>query len=401
MYKFSVINKIFYKRFSSLPFSVFCLITLVFFFTSCGSKKKPDQNVNQVKSYSVLTIYPQKTTLFVDYPANIEGQQNIEIRPKVDGFIQKIFIDEGAKVKKGQLLFTISAPQYEQGVRTAKANIQIALADVKSAQMNVEKVKPLVEKNIISKFELESAQYNLQAKEAALAQAKATLANAQINIGYTSITSPVNGVVGTIPFKIGSLVSSSTPQPLTTVSNIGNIYAYFSINEKDAFSFSKDFGSKEKSGLASLPPVSLILSDGTLFPEQGKIETVSGMINSETGSSTLRATFPNPGGIIRSGASGSVRIPLAMDSAFLVPQKSTYEIQGKTFVYLVSDSGTVNSVEIEVGKNSNGKSYVVKSGLKQGDKIVIDGIANLREGLMIKPQPINQDSLNQILAGTK
>ena len=396
-------NIVIYKRYS--PFSRFIILTflstLPFLISSCGNKKTPDQNNNQVKSFSVLTIVPQKTTLNVDYPATIEGQQNIEIRPKVDGFIQKIYIDEGATVKKGQLLFTISAPQYEQGVRTARANIQIAQADVKSAEMNVEKVKPLVEKNIISKYELESAQYILQAKQAALAQANATLANANINIGYTSITSPVNGIVGTIPFKIGSLVSSTTAQPLTTVSNVGNIYAYFSINEKDAFSFEKDYGSGGKSGLESLPQVSLILSDGNIFPEKGRIETTSGMINSETGSSTLRATFPNPGSIVRSGSSGSVRIPLSLDSAILVPQKATYEIQGKTFVYVVSDSGTVNSVPIIVGNNSNGKSYVVKDGLKPGDKIVIDGIANLRDGLMIKPQPINQDSLYQILVSTK
>lgn len=388
------------KRFIvSLNSSILLLvISSLLILTSCGNKKAPDQNFNQVKSYSVLTILPQKTTLYVDYPSTIEGQQDIEIRPKVDGFIQNIYIDEGATVKKGQLLFTISAPQYEQAERTARANIQIAIADVKASEMNVEKVRPLVQKNIISKYELESAQYDLQAKNAALAQANATLANAKINIGYTSITSPVDGVVGTIPYKIGSLVSATTAQPLTTVSNIKNIYAYFSINEKDAFTFTKQFGNGDDKGLASLPPVSLILSDGSVFPQPGRIETTSGMINSQTGASTLRATFPNPNSLIKSGSSGSVRIPLSLDTAILVPQKSTYEIQGKTFVYIVSDSGTVNSVAIDVGSNSNGQSYVVKEGLKAGDKIVIDGIANLREGLKINPTTINQDSLYQILS---
>lgn len=393
------LNPLGYKRsLVSLNSSIILLFLSGFILTSCGNKKAPDQSFNQIKSYSVLTIEPQKTTLFVDYPATIEGQQDIEIRPKVDGFVQNIYIDEGAAVKKGQLLFTISAPQYEQAERTAQANIQIAVADVKSAEMNVEKVRPLVEKNIISKYELEAAQYDLQAKMAALAQANATLANAKINIGYTSITSPVDGVVGTIPYKIGSLVSATTAQPLTSVSNIKNIYAYFSINEKDAFTFTKQFGNGDGKGLASLPPVSLILSDGSVFPQPGRIETTSGMINSQTGASTLRATFPNPNGLIKSGSSGSVRIPLSLDSAILVPQKSTYEIQGKTFVYVVSDSGTVNSVAIDVGSNSNGQSYVVKDGLKPGDKIVTDGIANLREGLKIKPTAINQDSLYQILA---
>ena len=174
--------------------------------------------------------------MFTDYPATIQGQQNIEIRPKIDGYIETIYVDEGATVKKGQLLFRINAPQYEQEVRTAQADIKIAQADVNAAQMQVNKVRPLVEKGIISKYELESAQYTLEARQAALAQAQARLANARTNLSYTSVTSPVNGVVGTFPYKIGSLVSSNTAQPLTTVSNIGNIYAYFSLNEKQSLS---------------------------------------------------------------------------------------------------------------------------------------------------------------------
>ncbi len=372
------------------------------FMLGCSNKKNTNnQQVNQIQSFTVLNISPQNTTLNVDFPATIEGSQDIEIRPKVDGFIQKIFVDEGEFVKKGKLLFTINAPQYEQGVRTAEANIKIAEADVAAAQMNVQKVKPLVEKNIISKFELESAEYTLQAKQAALAQAKATLANARTNIGYTSVTSPVDGVVGTIPYKVGSLVSSTTPQPLTTVSNIGNIYAYFSVNEKESFNFLQEFGNDKSSSLSSLPAVELILSNGNIFPQKGKIETTSGMINSQTGAATYRADFPNPNKVVRSGSSGTVRIPLTIDSAILVPQSATYEIQGKTFVYTVSDSSTVNSVAISILPNSNGKSYVVKDGLKAGDKVVISGIANLREGLKINPQPANADSIYQILSEKK
>src|SRR3954470_7064767 len=211
---------------------------------ACNNQKQaadPAQSSSPpVQEYPVLTIAPRQTTLFTDYPAAIQGQQNIEIRPKIDGYIETIYVDEGATVRKGQRLFQISAPQYEQDVRTAEANIKIAVADVNAAQMQVNKVRPLVEKDIISKYELESAQYTLQARQAALAQARATLANAKTNLGYTSVTSPVNGVVSTIPYKIGSLVSSNTTQPLTTVSNIGNIYAYFSINEKQALEFAKN-----------------------------------------------------------------------------------------------------------------------------------------------------------------
>lgn len=378
---------------------VFLLPTLVFV-ASCGNDSKKNGGAGaagqatQAKTYPVLTIVPQTTTLYTDYPATIQGQQNIEIRPKIDGYIEKMFVDEGATVRKGQPLFRISAPQYEQNVRTALADIKIAQADVNAAEMNVNKVRPLVEKNIVSKYELESAQYTLQSKQAALAQANATLANARINEGYTLITSPANGVIGSIPYKIGSLVSSATAEPLTTVSNISNIYAYFSINEKQALDFAKNTkGATTEARLASLPSVSLVLADGSVFAQKGRIETASGMINTQTGSASIRATFPNPGNLLRSGSSGAVRIPMTVDSAILVPQKSTYEIQGKTFVYLVSDSGTVQSVEIKILNNSGGQFFVVQEGLKPGDKIVLEGVATLREGAAVKPVPVNADSL--------
>jgi membrane fusion protein, multidrug efflux system len=364
-------------------------------FLSCGDKKQGAAGgAPPVKDYAVLTITPQTTTLYTDYPASIQGQENVEIRPKIDGYVDKIYVDEGSTVTIGQKLFRINAPQYEQGVRTAEADIKIAQADVKSAEMQVNKVRPLVEKKIISNYELESAQYNLQAKQAALAQARATLENARINYGYTMVTSPVNGVVGTIPYKIGSLVSSTTTQPLTTVSNITKIYAYFSINEKQALAFSKNAkGRTTQEKLASIPPVSLILANGTEFPDKGRIETASGLINVQTGSISVRATFPNPGNIVRSGSSGLVRIYSPVDSAILVPQRATYEIQGKTFVYVLGDSAKVESKEIRVRVNSGGQFFVVEEGINPGDKIVIEGVATLTEGASIKPRQINADSL--------
>jgi membrane fusion protein (multidrug efflux system) len=380
-------------------------LSLVIFLSSCGGKDKKNgaagglnggAQANQVKDYPVITITTRSTTLYNDYPATVQGQQNIEIRPRIDGYIEKIYVDEGATVRKGQRLFYISAPQYIQGVRTAQANIKIAQADVNSARMQVEKVRPLVEKNIISKYELESAQFALQSRLAALAQAQATYANARTNLGYASVTSPVNGVVGTIPYKIGSLVSSNTPQPLTTVSNIGNIYAYFSINEKQALEFTRNTkGATIQARIATLPPVALILSNGSEFPQKGRIETASGLINTETGSVSVRATFPNPGNIIRSGSSGIVRIPRTVDSAILVPQKATYEIQGKRFVYIVESTGTVRSAEIKVMESSNGQFFVVQQGVRPGEKIVLEGVATLREGAPIKPREVNTDSVYQ------
>lgn len=201
-------------------------------------------------------------------------------------------------------------------------------------------------------------------------------------------------MVGTIPYKIGSLVGSSTVQPLTTVSNIGNIYAYFSVNEKQSLDFSKNTkGATIQDRLKTLPPVSLILSNGAVFSQKGRVETASGLINTETGSASVRATFPNPGNIIRSGSSGIVRIPRTLDTAILVPQKATYELQGKKFVYLVESTGTVKSTEIKVLDNNDGQFFVVQEGLRAGDNIVLEGVAALKDGIAIKPREVNADSV--------
>lgn len=359
----------------------------------CGRKDQKDSTA-QVKDYPVMTITLQSTTLYTDYPATIEGQQNVEIRPMIEGYIEKIYVDEGATVTRGQQLFKIRAPQFEQEERTAQANIKIAQANVNAAEMQVNKVRPLVQKNIISKYELEAAEFELEAKRAALAQAEATLVNARTNVGYTMVTSPVNGVIGTLPLKIGSLVSPSTGTPLTTVSNIGQVYAYFSINEKQALHFATSVkGATSEERLKSLPPVTLVMADGTEFSEKGRVETASGLINTATGSVQVRATFPNPNNVIRSGSSGMVRIPANLEDAILVPQKSTYEIQGKTFVYVLGDSSMVRSAEIKTRNNSGGRFFVVTEGLQAGDKIVVEGVAGLREHLRINPKEVNADSL--------
>jgi len=372
------------------------LVPVTLLLSACGggSKDEAGAGAEQATAYPVIEIEARTTTIHSTYPASIEGQQNIEIRPKVEGFIEQIYVDEGATVKKGQTLFLINAPQFEQEVRSARAAVQIAQANVNSAQMEVNKVRPLVEKNIISKYQLETALFSLQSQEAQLAQAKATLANASTNVGYTRITSPVNGVIGTLPYKIGSLVSSNTPLPLTTVSNVSNIYAYFSINEKQVLEIAGKFGGPSTvDKLAAMPPVSLILANGTEYQHPGKIETTGGLINTATGSISVRATFPNPGNLIRSGSSGSVKIPITIDSAIVIPQKATYEIQGKKFVYIVAEDGSISSRAIAVMDNDDGQFYIVEDGLAKGDRVVIEGLATLRDGITIKPAPVNTDSL--------
>lgn len=355
---------------------------------SCGgNKEQTAAGAASAQAYPVLKITPQSATINNDYPATLEGKQNIEIRPKVDGYVEQIFIDEGSIVKRGQLLFRLSAPQYAQEVTTSQAAISSAEADVSTAELQVKKTKPLVDKDIISPYELESAQNTLKARKAVLAQAKAALANAKTNLGYTTIVSPVDGVVGTIPYKLGSLITASTAQPLTTVSNIGNVYAYFALNEKQLLDFSRTVkGSNMKAKLANTPPVSLILSDGSTYPEKGRVETISGLINTETGSASYRASFPNPTGLIRSGGSAIVRIPQPVSQGILIPQKAAYDLQGQHFVYVVDAKGAVKSTGITIMNNPVGQFYVVTEGLKEGDSIVLEGASTLRDGVVIKPE---------------
>ncbi|OHT43862.1 MULTISPECIES: efflux RND transporter periplasmic adaptor subunit [Flavobacterium] len=371
--------------------SFFSILAASIIITSCGNKNDKAAQAGgapQVKEYKTLTLEPKSATLYTDYPASIQGQQNIEIRPRVEGYIDKIFVDEGAVVRAGQPLFKISAPEYEQEVRTAAASIKSAQANLSAAKLAVNKVKPLVEKGIISKYDLESAQYTYESALATLAQANASLVNAKTNLGYTTVTSPVDGVVGSIPFRLGSLVSSNTADPLTTVSSIGNVYAYFAVNEKKLLSFTQntDSGIALAEKIKKMPAVSLLLSDGTAYGEKGRIETVNGLINTETGSVTFRARFPNTKSIIRSGNSTTVRIPNEVNQAIIVPQSATFELQDKLFTVVVGKDGKTKNANITVLENTAGNYYVVKSGLQSGDQIVLEGVAALKDGTEIKAQ---------------
>ena len=376
----SLINKLFI---TAMP--------LLLLLLSCGDKSKQNNALAQTTpTYKVVTLQPRAVTLNTDYPASIQGLQNIEIRPKVDGFIEKIYVDEGSIVKKGQLLFKINAPQYQQDVRTAEAGIKTAEADVNMATLQVNKVKPLVEKDIISHYELEAGQLTLQSKQAALAQAKAALENAKINLGYTTIVSPVDGVIGSLPYKLGSLVTSATADPLTTVYNTATVYAYFAMNEKQLLDFSRDSSNTSfRSKLNNIPKVTLLLSDKTPYEHTGKVETVNGLINTTTGSANFRAAFVNPQGLLRSGSSATVRIPNIIKGAIIVPQNVTYELQDKRFAYVIDDKNKIKNVAITVMDNTPGQFYVVTDGLKTGDRIIAEGANNLKDGTEINPAEVS------------
>lgn len=355
---------------------------------SCGEKKTGTKE-KAVQSYQVLTLTPQHVTVYNDFPASIQGQNVIEIRPMVSGYLQDIYVPEGSPVTKGQLLFRIKNPQYEQDIITAKGAIKIAEANVNTARMNVEKAKPLVEEEIVSKYELSSAVYTLQSQQAALSQAKATLANAETNQGYTYIRSPQSGTIGLIPYKIGALVGSSTSDPLTTLSNTSNIFAYFSLNEKQLLDFMGNMsGNTTVEKLQAMPLVSLVLANGNIYPEKGKLETASGGINSNTGTATFKAVFNNSIGIIQNGASGTIRIPVVMDKALLVPQIAIYQMQDKSFVYRLVSGNRVMSTEVKTSPTDDGNFVVITSGVKAGDKLLLNGL-NISDSTVIKPVQVN------------
>ncbi len=379
-------------------------ILMVLIAISCGNQPKSGHpgSAGSVKEYPVIAVKTQSTKLFKDYPTKLQGQQTVEIRSKIAGYIEQIFVDEGAFVKKGQVLFRLNANDIQATVRSAEAMVKVAEADVKIAEVNVEKTRPLVEKNIISKFDLESVESTQKSKEAQLAQARANLENARANLQYTLITSPAEGTIGNFPFRVGSLVSSSTTEPLTTVSNTVNMYAYFSFNEKEFLTLTKGLeGKNQQEKFTKLPGVSLVLADNTLYEQAGRIETASGLINAQTGAVNVRASFPNADGLLRSGGSGMVRIPQFLDSVIIIPQKTSYELQGKHFVYVVGAGNKVRNTEIEVLEGNLKDSYVVTGGLNVGDQVVLEGIASLRNDTEIKPKLSEIGNLSENMSPAK
>ncbi len=351
---------------------------------ACSNKQQGMQQ--GVPDYAVITVEATPATLNSSYPATIRGRQDVEIRPNVSGFITKLCVDEGAVVKKGQTLFLIDPVQFEAAVNVARATVNVAEANVSTAKLTAENKRELAKKNIISEYDLQMAENTLASQEAALAQARAQLINAEKNLSYTEVTSPSDGVVGTFPYRVGSLVSPSSATPLTTVSDISEMYVYFSMNEKQILDMIRQADGSTSGVLSGLPEVELQLADGTIYPEKGKISTLSGVIDQTTGSASIRATFKNPGQLLRSGGSGNIMIPVKNKAAIIIPQKATYELQDKKFVFVVTDSSTVVSTEIKVLPQTNGQQYVVSSGLKPGDRIVTEGVGtSVRNGMKINP----------------
>ena len=331
--------------------------------------------------YGVTTIATTDREIQSNYSATIRGRQDIDIYPQVSGTISELRVTEGQSVSKGQTLFIIDQVPYKAALQTAEANVAAAKASVATAQLTYDSKKELFARNVVSQFDLSTANNNLLTAKAQLAQAEAQRVNAANNLSYTVVKAPANGMVGTLPYRVGALVSASIPQPLTTVSDNSEMYVYFSMTENQLLNLTRKYGSIANT-LKNMPDIQLQLNDGSIYDQTGRIESISGIIDTSTGSVQLRAAFPNKGGLLHSGGAGSIILPVNYTDCIVVPQVATFELQDKVYVYKVVD-GKATSSMIDVEKINNGREYIVKSGLVPGDVIVAEGVGLLREGTPI------------------
>lgn len=362
---------------SRIVLFAFCVALL----SSCGNK---GNGTGQVPEYAVQELQKTTANLTTAYPATIKGKQDVEIRPQVSGFITKLCVDEGATVRKGQVLFIVDPTQYEAAVRTAEAAVATAEAAVRTQQITVDNKRELNKKQIISDYDLSMAENTLAQSQAQLAQAKAQLTTARQNLSFTQVKSPSDGVINDIPYRLGALVSPSIATPMTTVSEIEEVYVYFSMTEKELLAMTKT-GGTIKEEIEKIPSIRLQLIDGTEYSIEGKVDAITGVIDQSTGSVSMRALFPNKEHILRSGGTANVLIPYTMENVITIPQSATVEIQDKKFVYVLQPDNTVKYTEITIFNLDNGKEYLVTSGLNSGDKIVIEGVQNLKDGETIQP----------------
>ena len=352
----------------------------------CIGCSKQQQGLPELdNNVAVITVQPQDAELSVSYPASLKGVQDVEIRPKIAGFITSINVKEGQNVSRGQVLFQIDNAQYAAAVKAAKAQIEVVKTSISTQELTVENKKLLHSKQIISDYDLKLAENNLQSLKAQLQAAQSQLASAQDNLNWCTVTSPASGVIGMIPNKVGSLAGPSMVEAFTTVSDISTINAYFSMTEKQLLELVRVGNGGLQAAIKQMPQVELELSDGSIYEQKGTIDAVGGVIDPATGAVQMRATFSNANRILRSGGSANIKFPVVKAKAIVIPQEATTEIQDKKFVFVVGQDNKLKMTEITVENQNDGSTYVVKSGLNAGDRIAVEGVQNLKEGMEIKP----------------
>lgn len=363
--------------------AIFAIASLALLLTACGGSGKKNMDFSD-NEYPVRTIEAQGSNSETLYPAIIRGVQDVEIRAKVSGFITKLMVKEGERVRAGQLLFVIDNETYQATVRQATASVNAAKAQLNTAKLTLDNSKQLFTNHVIGQYELETAKNSYESAQAALLQAKAGLASAKEMLSYCYVKSPVSGLVGSLPYKVGALVSPSSVEPLTTVSDNNVMEVFFSVTEKDVLAMTRNAGGV-KGSIENYPTVKLKLADGSMYNLPGKVAKMSGVIDRSTGSVSMIARFSNPNHILRSGASGSIVVPFVASNAIVIPQDAVAQIQDKYFVYVVDNKNKARYTEIKVSPDNDGENYVVTDGLRVGDKIVLKGISALNEGADITP----------------
>lgn len=358
-------------------------LTMAVLFTAC--KKDQRQEQGAAPELAVMTVGETDSNLETGYPSSLRGENDVEIRPQISGFLTKVNVEEGQKVNKGQVLFTIDQVSLQAAVDAAQASVAVAQANVNTAQTNANNNKILFDKNIISAAAYQTSVDALNAAKAQLNQTNANLVNARKNLSYSVITAPESGIVGKIDFREGSLVSPQTL--LTILSNSSDMRAQFSLNEKDLLNMTQNGTKSIQDVIAQMPQVTLQLANGVRYDQPGKIISISGVIDPSTGAASATAIFPNPDGMLRSGNSGQVMIPSVRNSAILIPQNATYEIQDMKFCYVVGDSNKVHSTPIRIAEENDGKNYIVTEGLNTGDIVVTEGVGvTVKDNMVITPK---------------
>lgn len=376
-----------YLKMSFMKHIIPALIALSLF--SCSTPPPPPA---AVESLPVIRINSGSAITYQEYPASIEGTDNVEIRPQVSGILQKIFVDEGAAVKAGQPLFKIDEAPFREKLNNSVAALRSAQGTLANAQLEIEKLTPLVAGKVISEYQLKTAMSSREIALGSVEQAKADIAAAKINLGYTLIKSPSNGYIGRLLRKKGSLVGPADPSALTELSDVHNVHIYFALGEFDFIQFKSQYpGRTLADKLKHLPPVELVLANDSLYPVKGRIDLIDGQFDRNTGAITVRATFPNSDGLLRSGNTGKVKLGLTFTNQLIVPQSATLELQDQSFVFIVADSNKVSKRMIAIAGKS-GTNYLVKAGLKAGDRIVFKGFERLHEGDKINPVTQKADS---------
>ncbi|MFT3679848.1 MAG: efflux RND transporter periplasmic adaptor subunit [Ferruginibacter sp.] len=364
----------------------------VVFLAACAGNQNQYQ-APPPQTLPVVQLEKGSVTTWQEYPATVQGTVNVEIRPQVSGYLEKIYVEDGAWVAQGQPLFRINSKEYSQYSNSAAATIQLAKAAVEKAQVEVDRLEPLVANKVIAEVQLKTAKANLHEAQAAYAQAVSGKGSADITLGYTLITAPVSGYVGHINFKQGSLIGKGEMQPLTVLSEVNNVHAYFSMSEADFFGFFSNVdGKTAEEKIKNLPPVELELADNSIYNNKGKVELVQGQFDRSSGSISFRAVFANNEKLLRSGITGKIRIPFAQQNKLMVPQQSTYELQDKVYVFALGDSNKVVSKQISIAGKSEG-NYIVDKGVNNGETIVYSGLQRLRDGAVIVPQKVSADSV--------